>query len=256
MPNTLIVVPCFNEADRLPTERFARFAEECRDVGFLFVDDGSSDRTADVLRELAARDPKRFSMLELARNSGKGEAVRRGMLEAFSREPEFAGFFDADLATPLGEALRLRDVLRAQPETQVAMGARVQLLGRDIRRSPIRHYLGRVFATVASLSLDLAVYDTQCGAKLFRNTAFVRDCFAAPFLSKWIFDVELIARMKATRDKASQPPLEQLIFELPLYEWTHVADSKITTLDLAVAAADLLKIHRHYRIGRGRSRRS
>src|SRR5437762_2862299 len=74
---------------------------------------------------------------------------------------------------------------------------RVKLLGRNIQRSLIRHYCGRVFATVASLALGVDVYDTQCGAKIFRATPEMRQIFATPFRSQWIFDVEILSRYLA-----------------------------------------------------------
>jgi glycosyltransferase involved in cell wall biosynthesis len=255
MAESIIVVPCFNEAARLPVDRFVEFVEAQPDWGIIFVNDGSSDSTLDVLRALVDRDPKRFVLLDQQPNRGKAEAVRAGMLEAFARDPVYAGYFDADLSTPLVEATRLRDVLRARPACQLAMGARVQLLGREIERSTLRHYLGRVFATVASQSLKLAVYDTQCGAKLFRATPFVRACFEAPFVSSWIFDVEVIARMTSSREAASLPAMEELIYELPLQAWTDVAGSKVRPFDFVRAMFEMARIYRRYLAGSNRSSR-
>ena len=255
MTESIIVVPCFNEAARLPVDRFVEFVEAQPDWGVIFVNDGSTDGTLDVLRKLVDRDPRHFELLDQQPNRGKAEAVRAGMLEAFGRDPVNAGYFDADLSTPLAEAPRLRDVLRARPSCQLVTGARVQLLGRDIQRSKLRHYLGRVFATVASQSLDLPVYDTQCGAKLFRATPFVRACFEAPFVSNWIFDVEIIARMTASREAASLPPMETLIYEVPLNAWTDVAGSKVRPLDFVRAMFEMVRIHRRYLTRSGRSDR-
>ncbi|HWO08020.1 MAG TPA: glycosyltransferase, partial [Polyangiaceae bacterium] len=99
---TVVVVPCFDEAARLDSARFAGFARAERSMRFLFVDDGSRDRTREVLLALA-QSSTRVDVLALERNAGKGEAIRRGMLRAFELEPAFVAYFDADLATPLEE---------------------------------------------------------------------------------------------------------------------------------------------------------
>ena len=121
-------------------------------------------------------------MLDQQPNQGKAAAVRAGMRRAFEQGTRYAGYWDAALATPLEEVPRFLDVLDRTPQLTVVFGARVQLLGRSIERSSVRHYLGRIFATVASNVLGLAVYDTQCGAKLFRVDEESRALFAEPFL--------------------------------------------------------------------------
>src|SRR5207248_10840878 len=111
------------------------------------------------------------------------------------------GFWDADLATPFSELPGFLAILESRAAIQIVIGARVRLLGRDISRRPSRHYVGRVGATLIASSLGLAVYDTQCGAKLFRVNDTMRKVFAAPFLSRWIFDVEIIARFVQMRGR-------------------------------------------------------
>lgn len=244
--HVIVVVPCYNEANRLDRDAFRRFRLEGHRVEFCFVDDGSRDGTLDVLQSLAAEDPERFGLLALERNSGKAEAVRRGIAAAAERRPDCFGFWDADLATPLSELPAFIDTLLTHPALDMVYGSRVRLLGRDISRRPTRHYVGRVGATLISGSLGLAVYDTQCGAKLFRNTAAMRDVFAKPFLSRWIFDVEIIARYVHAhgRDTAANA-----IYELPLNTWHDVAGSKVKSLDFIRALNDLWKIHRAYNRG-------
>jgi len=84
-PKTCIVVPCYDEAKRLPLEKFASFARKHGDVAFIKVDDGSDDGTLDLLRDLEVRAPSSFVVLALQPNWGKAAAVRRGMNEAFAR---------------------------------------------------------------------------------------------------------------------------------------------------------------------------
>ena len=107
------------------------------------------------------------------------------------------------------------------------MGSRVKLLGRKIDRRRSRHYLGRIFATAVSTVLGLDVYDTQCGAKLFRVTPFIRALFEHPFLSRWIFDVEIIARLIQAKRGKNLPQADRVIYEFPLMEWRDVQGSKL-----------------------------
>jgi len=232
-----LVVPCFNEAHRLDVEAFRNFKLPGHQIEFVFVNDGSTDNTLQVLQTLGA------PIVNLEKNSGKAEAVRRGVTAAMERSPDYVGFWDADLATPLSELPSFMDILENRNGTQMVFGARVRLLGREISRQSSRHYFGRVGATLISSSLGLAVYDTQCGAKLFRATPDVREVFATPFLSRWIFDVEIIARFvqRWGRDRVSKT-----LVEYPVMVWHDVKGSKVKSRDFVRALRDLWKIHRAY----------
>lgn len=244
-PHLILVVPCFNEEQRLPLDALREFRIDGVGLEILFVNDGSTDGTLRVLQSLADEAPGRFSVLNLERNSGKAEAVRRGMVEALSRRPDLAGFWDADLATPLSEIPGFLDVFASRPEIEMVFAARVRLLGRSISRNPARHYFGRVGATLISSSLGLAVYDTQCGAKLFRAGDTMHEIFATPFLSRWIFDVEIIARLVRQRGREAAA---RAIYELPITVWHDVKGSKVRSTDFFRALKDLGRIHRAYRL--------
>jgi hypothetical protein len=201
------------------------------------------------LRELERGSAGRVAIVELPANLGKAEAVRAGVLRAFERQPAYVGFWDADLATPLQAILEFRSLLDARRDLEMVFGARVVLLGRRIERRALRHYLGRVAATAISLVLKLRVYDTQCGAKLFRATPSVRALFEEPFATRWLFDVEILARfvrsLRGDRDAA-----KAVIYEYPLTEWVDVEGSSVTPADYGRAAVDLFRIwRRHLRRG-------
>ena len=179
--------------------------------------------------------------------------MRQGMLSAMQRSPDFVGYWDADLATPLDAVEQFRDLLRARSELNLVMGSRVALLGRHINRKLARHLAGRAFATAASLALGLVVYDTQCGAKLFRATPETASLFEQPFRSRWVFDVEILARMLAAVAASGKQPAEQMIYECPLDRWQDVRGSQLKPSDFIRAAADLARIYWHDVRGRSES---
>jgi hypothetical protein len=137
-------------------------------------------------------------------------------------------------------------LLETHPKREICFGVRVQLLGRTVHRRFYRHYLGRVFATAASLALQLPVYDTQCGAKLFRTSPEMRALFAEPFVVNWTFDVEIIARLTQERQRARRPGPREVIYELPVDEWRDIEGSKVRPLDFVIALSDIVRIRRKY----------
>ncbi|HQW67264.1 MAG TPA: glycosyltransferase, partial [Gemmatimonadales bacterium] len=219
-----LVIPAWNEARRLEDAAFLAFVRGQDVVDLHFVDDGSRDETPARLAALAAAAPGRIRVQRLAANRGKAEAVRTGLAAAIAEGYPLVGYLDADLAAPLDTAMLLRNVLIEMPAVSMVLGSRVKLLGWRIRRSEKRHYLGRVFATFASMALDLPVYDTQCGAKAMRASPALAAALEAPFLSRWLFDVELIARL---RDALGVDALR----ELPLPRWEDPGGSSVGLKD-------------------------
>lgn len=241
-----LIVPCYNEALRLDVQQFRDFIAANEYTRILFVDDGSRDETAQVLGDVCRGYADRAGILSNSRNGGKAEAVRLGMLHALDHfQQEIIGYWDADLATPLETVPRFLNVLDQYPNVEMIFGSRVQLLGRHIKRRATRHYLGRIFATVVSVMLRLPIYDTQCGAKLFRVSESTRTIYAEPFLSKWVFDVEVIARYLKLHGGDTKH-LEQAIYEYPLETWIDIEGSKVRPKDFLIAFVDVLKIRHWY----------
>src|SRR5438128_12246337 len=240
MVELVIVVPCFNEGRRLRAEGFRPLLSDAG-TRILFVDDGSLDDTREVLASVCAELGPRARRLDLPLNQGKAEAVRRGLLQGLQMGARMVGFLDADLATPAEEMLRLVSTLRAS-RAQAAFASRVALLGTTIERHATRHYLGRVFATAASLILDLRVYDTQCGAKAFHATPLLAAALEEPFHARWAFDVELIGRLLA--GAPGIPGLRATdLLEMPLRTWTDVPDSKLRFMQFPQLGIELARIH-------------
>lgn len=248
VPRLELIIPCYNEAERLDGGAFVQHVRANPGVSFRFVDDGSTDGTPQVLQGLCAQDPAHLRWMRLGANRGKAEAVRQGIQAALADgdPPSELGYWDADLATPLAEVPRFREVLASHPDVHLVMGSRVQLLGRTIDRKFYRHAYGRVFTTAVSLLLALPVYDTQCGAKMFRVSDALRQVFQEPFVTRWIFDVEILARLMGQWEMHGMD-VARSIYELPLLVWRDVPGSKVGMADAALALGDLGRIARRYR---------
>jgi glycosyltransferase involved in cell wall biosynthesis len=244
MREVCLIVPCYNEQRRLNAGRILDFVSARPAASLCFVNDGSSDGTLPLIESLKARCPEQISVLSLDRNSGKAEAVRQGALHvhASSRAFGIMGYWDADLSTPLDEMERLIAALDSRPEHRLALGSRVKRLGSTIDRRATRHYLGRVFSTLSSQLLNLPVYDSQCGAKVFR--ADITDViFTEPFITRWLFDVEILVRL---RSHLGAEAFRRAAIEVPLDAWIEVGGSKLRLSHMAKVPFELLKIRSNY----------
>lgn len=233
-----IIVPCYNEEQRLNLKAFEKNIGLSCD--FYFVNDGSTDRTGEMIKVFCA-GKFNFFAVDTALNSGKAEAVRLGINTAAQKnEYDWLGFWDADLATPLDEIPKFVHVAINNFNLKMIIGSRWLRLGADIRRNPLRHYLGRFFATTVSLLLKLPVYDTQCGAKMFHKS-IIDQSFGEAFTSKWFFDVEIFFRLK----KHGHDCLK-ICYEHPLFFWEDKKGSKLKLTDFIRAPLELLKIKSKY----------
>lgn len=240
MDNTLIIVPCYNERNRLKTYEFNSFLKRNSHVSFIFVNDGSTDNTNELIETIKNVNPKRVEYLAFTQNRGKAEAVRNGVLRAIEDGARNIGYWDADLSTPLEFIDRM--VERINEDITFVLGSRVKMLGCQIERLPLRHYAGRLFATLASVIIDLPIYDTQCGAKIFRNNLEIQKAFSHPFTVNWSFDVELIARLRIIKRALGLRPLQESAKEYPLERWIHYEGSKVRAVDLLIGIKELLSL--------------
>lgn len=243
----VLVVPCFREADRWDVAYWEQVLA-LADIGWVFVDDGSPDGTAARLEGLA-RDHGVETLL-LPRNVGKAEAVRAGMRWALDHRTSarMVGFMDADGAFPPHEVARLRDVVaRTDIEAFDAVWAsRVALAGRRIERRAARHYVGRVVATYLFHDGVGPPYDSQCGWKAFRPSPALRSALEAPFLTRWLFEVELIARWPEAAGAALR------VREEPVEAWRDIAGSRITRREVVRLTRELRIARRLLRRSRGK----
>lgn len=250
-----IIVPCFNEEKRLNTSEFIRLAKT-KQVNLVFVDDGSSDGTLKTLRII--QESSHFVTVEtINSNVGKGEAVRHGLNIAVSRGAQIVGYFDADLATPISELIKLINEIQENSKLHGVFGSRISRLGAQIDRRPVRHYIGRIFSTLAGLVLGIAIYDTQCGAKVFRVSETFIQAISSPFQSSWLFDIVLLDRI-INNPHPSRRILADCFLELPLTEWRDVEGSTLGVRSALGASVDLvlIRVRRHRAIKKGQRQAS
>lgn len=231
LPTVSIVVPAYDEERRIaPTlDRITAFMENAGDpYEVIVVDDGSRDRTRDIVTDYASAHPS-TRLLAMPRNSGKGAAVRAGVLASSGREVLFS---DADLSTPITELTRLRAALDAGAD--LAIGSRAAPGDVERQQPWLRRVQGRAFHLIVRAMGFRAVTeieDTQCGFKLFRG-AVARVLFRELSLSGFAFDVELL-ELAYQRFRIAEIPVA----------WTHADGSKVRPgIDALKMVGDLLRV--------------
>jgi glycosyltransferase involved in cell wall biosynthesis len=188
-PKYSIVIPAFNESRRIPATlqaviAFVRSQPLLAEI--IVVNDGSTDRTADVVREFAQQAPE-IRLIENPGNRGKGYSVRNGMLHALG---DVVMFTDSDLSAPIEEAERLFAAIAAGAD--IAIGSRWLERGRQTHRQPLyRQFFGRCFNAVTRMVMGLHFADTQCGFKAFTRAA-AQTVFQLQTIERWGFDPEIL----------------------------------------------------------------
>jgi dolichyl-phosphate beta-glucosyltransferase len=237
-PGLSIVVPAYDEAERLPASLEAAAAylaarKEPLQTEFIVVDDGSTDRTKERAEESARRLGLDLQVIRSLENRGKGHAVRTGALAARGR---LVLVSDADFSTPLSEWEKL-----AGAGVPVAIGSRAVDPSLVMKRQPLaRQTMGRLFNRFVRLLALPGIGDTQCGFKLFSNGA-AKEIFSRTRVDRFAYDVE--ALLLARR-------LGFPIAEVPVV-WINSPDTRVSLFGGAQAYWDLLRI----RIGVARTLR-
>lgn len=242
MQKTCIVIPCYNEANRFEEDSFLAYAAICPDISFLFVDDGSTDNTAALLAQLKQKNAQQFNFITRKENLGKAASVREGVLKCIEwKNFEFIGYLDADLATPLTEIDWLLKHFEQAPALVMVFGSRKKTTTNRIHRNMLRHVMGRVYAAFLTQTLRLDIYDTQCGAKIFRVSQ-IQVLFRDVFIDRWLFDVELLCRLKNAYGKNTKAMFREVI----LREWTEKGHSRIRIIDLFLLPVQTTRIFFRY----------
>jgi glycosyltransferase involved in cell wall biosynthesis len=210
------------------------------DYRFVFVDDGSTDNTGRLLDDFCAGSVQ-CTVVRLPANRGKGAAVKEGLERALADGCEYLGYWDADLAASLESSEDQLDLLEGDGRIVAVLGVRVRLLGHDVGQNLFRRLAGRTFARVVSASLGVSLHDPQCGHKLFRNCEETVRAFAEPFRSRWLFDIEILARLMRF-GPTGREELGTKIRELPLRDVKMGPGSKVRLSSFITAMVDFGRI--------------
>ena len=242
MKNTVaLVVPCFNEQDRLSRDYFESILVS-PEITLMFVNDGSSDSTSDWIQDFCLNQP-RAMFLNLKNNLGKAEAVRLGMLSCYEHGFSYIGFLDCDGAFASSDVVRLVNLIANQNlqirrvlPISVLLSSRIKLSGRQIERSEFRHIIGRLVAAVIGINWKNSPYDSQSGFKIFLSTSELYSAIQETFKTRWFLDVELLLRLQSQG--------KQAFWEEPVDSWSDVKGSKIRMINYFSILKEIIYIHK------------
>ena len=243
MPNkNIVIIPCYNEASRLPLVAYCLFLAQNDNTHLVFSNDGSTDNTLAVLDTLAQEFPTKTTIYNLEKNTGKAQAVREAVQYCFGNFNDFKtiGYLDADLSTGLDEYVSITENIKS--EVVCAFGSRILKIDNHIDRKKYRFLIGRAIATMISKQLEVSVYDSQCGCKVF-SSEIAQKLFKEQFISKWLFDVEIFHRLISMY---SNKEMKNVCQEIPLKSWIDVDDSRVSTSYFFKMWQDLYTIRKRY----------
>ena len=238
-----VVIPCYNEEKRLLSDEFTNFIDKNSGYHLCFVNDGSKDKTLEVLNNLRKGREDFITVYDCKKNGGKAEAVRQGMLFMSKKEDlDYIGFLDADLSTDLTDFDDLVSTIE-NSDYKIVSGSRISRMGADITKESARKIISLTINFIIRKILKMDFKDTQCGAKIFHKDV-IEISFGKKFVTQWIFDVEIFRRI--TLHFGLQKAKEMLC-EQPLKRWIHADGSKLSMKDSVKIVGQLGQIAWYYR---------
>ena len=237
-----IIIPCYNESMRLPVNKYLDLLKLNKKVKIIFVNDGSTDKTKNLVTKLFNKFPEQIKILSYEKNKGKGNAVRYGFLYAVRQNMSGnLAYLDADLSTSLEECELLSK--KINDKIKFVFGSRIRKSNNVIKRKFHRFVIGRSIATIISSILGVSVYDTQCGCKII-DQKLVNKSFGEVFSSRWLFDVEIFLRLINFYGKDKFIEISK---EVPLKSWVDTEDSRVKFIDAPRIILDLFIIKKRYK---------
>ena len=239
--NICIIVPCYNEENNFHIEEYEKIISEYSDVLICFVDDGSTDQTKNIINKFLINKSEKIILLSHDGNKGKAEAVRTGITYCNTEyNHQYIAFLDADLSTSIDECLGLREYL--QHEVEFCFSSRIHYFNSKIQIKKHRYFIGRILRPIISKVLNVNIYDTQCGCKLFTKELSIK-LFKDQFISKWLFDIELFARAIKIYGKYN---IVNKMCEVPVKEWIDSNNTNVKPSYFFRLWYDLYKIRKKY----------
>jgi dolichyl-phosphate beta-glucosyltransferase len=237
MQKIAVIIPCYNEENRIDREQLEQLIDKTK-VDVYFANDGSNDKTITVLQLFCDLHKDRTEIFDYKINEGKANTIYKSVHRLLEKDQyDYIGYLDADFSTPTSEFIRLINELESQVPAFI-FGSRVLLLNADIKRKWQRHIIGRIIITIINLKFKLKIYDTQCGAKIFSKEVIIKG-FSKPFCTSWLFDIEIFIRLKNQQLLSSGK-------EFPLNHWRDVEGSKLNWKAAIKIFKELYKLHRSY----------
>ncbi len=238
-----VVIPCYNEEERLLSDEFLKYIDQHTGYHLCFVNDGSKDRTLEVLHDLQKCREDFITVYDCEKNGGKAEAVRLGMLHMAQKEDlDYIGFLDADLSTDLRDFDDLVKTIE-NSDFKIVSGSRISRMGADITKESARKIISLTINFIIRKILKMDFKDTQCGAKIFHKDV-IDIAFSKKFVTQWIFDVEIFKRMSI---HFGLKKAKAMLCEQPLKRWIHADGSKLSMKDSVKIVMQLAQIAWVYR---------